>query len=291
VIHAALAVNPACGRRTAAGIAGIVAARLRDGVDRLELVAGRTAAEFQALISCHVAELDVLVVLGGDGTVHQAVQSCAGTGTALGLLPAGSGNDFARALGVPLDPLAALDFLLTSLHEGRRRRIDLGWTGQEWFASVLCAGFDASAGQRAGRWSWPNGPLRYDLAALAEIISWRPRRLSVRTETGSFELDAMLVAVGNTAYYGGGIPICPAACPEDGLFDVTVLGKVSRGDLVRILPRLRTGRTFRHPAVHSFQAREIHLSAQAFPCLADGEVLDPLPISAQCVPGALTVLA
>jgi len=268
-----------------------VAARLRDCVDRLDLVVAGSATEFRTLLSARAGELDALIVLGGDGTAHEAVRFCAGTPTAFGLVPTGTGNDLARGLGLPLDPRKAVDGIVTALRTGLRRRIDLGRAGRTWFATVLCAGFDAGVSNRALRMTWPRGPRRYDLAVLAELASWRAKPLTVRTATECFGLDATLVAVGNTACYGGGIPICPRAQADDGLFDVTLVGRTSRTELLRMLPGLRTGAHLGRPVVQTFQAREIELAGTGFPVAADGEPLGVLPVSVRCVPGALTLLA
>ncbi|PRX45055.1 diacylglycerol kinase (ATP) [Prauserella shujinwangii] len=289
--HAALAVHPDSGGGAAARIAGTVAARLREHVDRLDLLAANTVEQSHALMTRSRAEgLDALVVLGGDGAAHQAVQFCAGTGVALGVVPSGTGNDLARALGVPADPLAATDAVVAALDSGERRRIDLGRAGDVWFSTVLCAGFDAAVNERANRMRWPRGPRRYDLAILAELASLRTRRLVVRTESAELELDAMLVAVGNTSWYGGGVPICPGARPDDGLFDVTVVGRATRRELVRMLPTLRDGDHLDHPAVRTLRAREIALDGNDWPVYADGESLGTLPRDIRCVPEALTVL-
>jgi diacylglycerol kinase (ATP) len=234
--------------------------------------------------------LDVLVVLGGDGAAHQGVQFCAGTDVALGLIPSGTGNDLARALGCSMDPLSALEDLVGRLRVGTRRRIDLGKAGDRWFATVLCCGFDAAVNERANRLRWPSGPRRYDMAIVAELAAFRPREVLVRTENETLELDATLVAVGNTAWYGGGVPICPGARPDDGFFDVTVVGKVTRRELLRLLPGLRSGRHLEHPAVRTLNAADVHLDGNDWPAYADGEPMGALPVSVRCVPGALTVV-
>jgi len=291
-IHAALAVHPDSGNGAAAKIADAVADRLREQVDRLDVLAANTVAESRELMKRSGTEgLDVLVVLGGDGAAHQGVQFCAGTDVALGLVPSGTGNDFARALGSPEDPLVAADALAAKLKSGARRKMDLGRVGETWFATVLCSGFDARVNARANRMRWPSGPRRYDVAILAELASHHPRPVVIRTDTETLELDATLVAVGNTAFYGGGIPVCPAARPDDGLFDVTVVGKATRRELLRILPTLRTGNHLEHMAVRTFSTREIELSGAEWPAYADGEPMGTLPVSARCVPGALTVIA
>ncbi|PXY35691.1 diacylglycerol/lipid kinase family protein [Prauserella flavalba] len=290
-LHAALAVHPGSGQGAAARIAGTVAARLRDHVDRLDLLAADTPAQSRALLDrSHADGLDALVVLGGDGAAHQAVQFCAGTGVALGLVPSGTGNDLARALGVPSDVPAAVDAVIAALRQRRRRRIDLGRVGDTWFGTVLCAGFDAAVNERANRMRWPRGPRRYDLAILAELAAFRSSRVVVRTDRDELELPAVLAAIGNTGFYGGGVPICPDADPGDGLFDVTVVGNAGRRELVHMLPGLRTGRHVTHPAVTTLRAREVTLSGNDWPVYADGEPLGRVPVSVTCVPGALAVL-
>ena len=138
---------------------------------------------------------------------------------------------------------------------------------------------------------WPAGPRRYDLAILAELASLKSAPLTVTTEDEVFELDATLVAIGNTPNYGGGIPVCPEADANDGLFDVTVVEHASRTMLMRMLPTLRTGKHTEHPAVRTFRAREVSLSGgNGWIAYADGERQEALPVSVRTVPGALTVV-
>lgn len=286
-----LVVHPGSGTGAAARIAGTVAARLRPAVGRLDLLAVSTAEQLKILLHrSREAGLDALVVLGGDGAVHHAVQFCAETGIALGVVPCGSGNDFARAFGVPNDPMGAIDAIVAALRSGQRRLIDLGWTGESWFSTVLCSGFDAAVNERANRMTWPPGPRRYDLAIVAQLVAFRTRPLTVVTETGRHELAATLVAIGNTCWYGGGVPICPSACPDDGLFDITIVGRATRRELLRLLPNLRTGRHVSHPAVQTLRAQQVTLSGNDWPAYADGEGLGSVPVSATCVGGALTIL-
>ena len=209
--------------------------------------------------------LDLLVVVGGDGSAHQGVQFCADTGTTLAIIPAGTGNDLARTLaGAKQDPLDATDALVRAIKDGQHRTIDLGRvTDGPWFAGVLCAGFDSAVNERANRMRWPSGPRRYDLAIVAELAKLKPGRLDHRRRQRShIELDATQIAVGNIPYYGGGIPVCPAADPADGLFDVTLLRRASRFDLVRMLPGLRTGNHVAPPAGHHLPHQRRSASAR-----------------------------
>jgi diacylglycerol kinase (ATP) len=288
-VRAALALRGAAGR-----LATQVADRLRPVVDHLELIEATTLDEAHASMRrARDRGLDVLVVLGGDGSAHHAVQFCAGTEVALGVVPAGTGNDFVRALGAPMSTLAAADELAGALVSGRRSKLDLGRVGGAgaWFATVLCAGFDSAVNERANRMRWPRGRRRYDLATVAELAALRPYPLVVQAGTERLELMATMVSVGNTRFYGGGIPICPDADPTDGLFDVTVLGAVSRTSLLRLMPSARSGGHTDHPAVTTLRADSVRLGDDnGWIAYADGERIGPLPVEVSCAPGALTLV-
>lgn len=286
--RAALLVCPASGKGRAARMAGTVAARLRTAVDSLDLHVASSAQGTLALARRAVDDgVDVLVVLGGDGGAHLGVQACAGTSTALAVVPAGTGNDLATALGT-----VSVDDVVGALRDGSRRALDLGRVGNgTWFATVLCAGFDSAVNERANAMRWPAGPRRYDLAILAELAALRPEPLVVQTEDSTLELDALLVAVGNTTSYGGGIPVCPDADPADGLFDVTVVSAAGRRTLLRMLPTLRTGRHVEHPAVRTLRAKSVRMAGPGWVGYADGERVHGLPLEVSCRSGALTVVS
>ncbi|MGI5500913.1 diacylglycerol/lipid kinase family protein [Lentzea sp. CA-135723] len=282
--RAALLVCPASGKGRAARMAGSTAAALRPHVSSLEqLVAHDADGALEMAHQAVASGIDLLVVLGGDGGAHLGIQACAGTPTALGIVPAGTGNDLAAAIG---------SRSVEDVVHGIRKTLDLGRlsTGQ-WFATVLCAGFDSAVNERANAMRWPAGPRRYDLAILAELASLKAAPLVVTTEAESFELDATMVAIGNTPNYGGGIPVCPGADAHDGLFDVTVVEGASRSTLLRMLPTLRTGTHTDHPTVRTFRAREVSLAGDnGWIAYADGERQEALPITVRTVPDALTVV-
>jgi diacylglycerol kinase (ATP) len=293
-MRAALVVCPASGLGAAARVAGSVAAIVRESVDRLDQYVPSSAADTDATLRRLAEEgMEAVVVVGGDGAAHAAVQACAERDTALGIVPAGTGNDLARALGLPKNPIQAAKAVADGLRVRRFEQIDLGKVdGGLWFATVFCAGFDSAVNERVNRMRWPRGPRRYDIAILAELAALKQARLVVRTESETLELDANSVAIGNTPYYGGGIPVCPNADPADGTFDVTVVGKATRRDLVRILPSLRTGAHTNHPAVTTLRAKSVGVATDGgWIGYADGERIGRLPLEIRCVPGALTVVA
>lgn len=294
-MRAAMVVHPASGLGRAGRVAGAVADRLRTVVADLVTVEASTVEESHRLMreARTAGGLDLLVVVGGDGSAHQGVQFCADTGTTLAIVPAGTGNDIARTLaGGVQEPLAAADALVKAIKDGTHTTIDLGRVeGGPWFAGVLCAGFDSAVNERANRMRWPSGPRRYDLAIVAELTKLKPGHLIVEDDSGRIELEATQIAVGNIPYYGGGIPVCPAADPADGLFDVTLLRRAGRFDLVKMLPGLRTGNHVNHPLVSTSRTKRIRLGeSNGWIAYADGERIGPLPVEVTCVPNALKVV-
>jgi len=293
----AVLANPYAGKGRHRGLLPAVLDRLAAGGHPVEVLT--TGSRGEAEQACHAAVAGgaaAVVAVGGDGTYHLALQAVAGTGVPFGAIPAGTGNDLATQLGLPADPLAAADAIAAALRTGTTRAVDLALMTapeqpQRWFGAVLAAGFDAVVNERANAMRWPRGQRRYDLAILVELARLRPRRYTLRLDGQLHELDAVLVAVGNTASYGGGMRICPAADPTDGLLDVVVAGAVSRTTLVRIKPRVYRGTHIGHPLVTSYRARTVELAADGITGYADGERAYPLPVTITAEPGALKLLS
>nr|WP_034594844.1 diacylglycerol kinase family protein [Hamadaea tsunoensis] len=293
----AVLVNPSAGRGRQAGAIDGVLAALGPGAERLT---ARTPEEARQACAAAVADgADALVAVGGDGTMNLALQAVAGTGVALGIVPAGTGNDVAACLGLPADPVAAARAIAT----GRTRAVDLARieaaAGVRWSAGVTGLGFDTLVNDLANRMRFPRGPRRYDLAILLELarLRARPYRITIDGGTGdgtgegeTLEFEGVLAAVGNTARYGGGMRICPAADPHDGLLDLVYAVRVSRLTLMRIKPRVYAGTHVEHPAVHSRRGRTITVESPGITAYADGEPAFALPVTITAVPGALTLL-
>jgi diacylglycerol kinase (ATP) len=287
----ALLVNPVSGKGRGARLLAPVGERLRSaGVD-VDVIVGRDADEAFDLVRTVVASdpgVDGVVAVGGDGLVNLAVQVVAGTAVPLGIIPAGSGNDIARALGIPRgDPLAAADLVLA----GTTRAIDLGRADGRWFAGVLGSGFDSMVNERANRMSWPTGRSRYNLAILAELRVFRPVPFVLELDGERWETEAMLVAVGNGSSYGGGMRVCPDARLDDGLLDVTVLGPISKPEFLRVFPSVYKGTHVHHRAVTVRRARTVVLSSPGVTAYADGERVAALPVRCDAVPAALQVFS
>jgi diacylglycerol kinase (ATP) len=287
----AVLVSPSAGRGRGAVLAVAVLAAFREAGFAPEVLPATSGPDAERQAAKAVAEgTRAVVAVGGDGTVHAALQAVAGTTTPLAVVPAGTGNDLGLALGSPRDPLAAARAAAEDLSAGTTRSVDAGRTGDRWWATVLCCGFDSAVTDRANRLRWPRGRRRYDVAVLAELARLRPRELTLVLDGESQSLPITMVAVGNTAWYGGGMKICPGADPADGRFDVTVVGATSRLELMRTKPRLTDGTHVDHPSVSVFRAARVELSSPGVTTYADGEPVALLPAVAECIPGALTVV-
>ncbi|MCF3961560.1 diacylglycerol kinase [Streptomyces fuscigenes] len=289
-----LLVNPAAGRGRGARAAAPAATALRDAGFDVRTVAGTDAPDALRLARAAVAGgTGALVAVGGDGMVSLALQAVAGTDVPLGVVAAGSGNDYARALGLPLAAPAAGARLVADVLKGPGpRRVDLGRAAGRWFATVLASGFDSRVNDRGNRMRLTVGRFRYEIAMLAELAALAPVPYRLTLDDGAEqEVEATLVAVGNTSSYGGGLRMCPGADWEDGLFDVTVVGPCSRTTLLGVFPRVYRGGHVGHRVVTVHRAAAVTLAAPRTSAYADGEPLGALPLTARCVRGALRLLA
>ncbi len=285
----ALLTNPTAGKGKGAAARVAALPRLREAGFAVRDLAGSNADEALDLARAAVAD-DVwaVVVCGGDGMVHLGVQAVAGTDTHLGIIPAGTGNDVARYLDLPRkDPGAAADRVIAS----SPRRIDLARSGSRWFVTVLAAGFDAVVNERANLMRWPKGQMRYNLATLAELRTFEPIPYVLELDGITMRLDAMLVAVGNGPSFGGGLRITEGALLDDGLLDVVVIKPMSKANLVRTYPKLFKGTHVSHPQYEHHRVSSVTVAAPGIVTYADGERFGALPLTIECDPGALSILA
>ncbi|SMQ15152.1 diacylglycerol kinase [Streptomyces sp. Ag82_O1-12] len=287
-----LFVNPTAGRGRGARAARPAASALRAAGFSVRTVLGEDAAD--ALVRARAAVeagTGALIAVGGDGMAALALRAVAGTRTPLGLVAVGTGNDFARALGLPVrEPAAAGRMIADALKCGRIRDIDLGQVGDRWFGTVLASGFDSRVNDRGNRMRWPTGRLKYDLAMIGELAGFRPVPYRIRLDDEVLEVEATLVAVGNGSSYGGGMRICPGADLTDGLFDITVVGDCTRTTLLRVFPKVYRGTHVDHPKVTVLRAAQVEIAAEGVTGYADGEPLGPLPLRARCVRGGVRVV-
>ncbi len=285
----ALLTNPTSGKGKGARARDAVLGRLRDAGLVVRNLEGRDVDEALDLArQCVDDGVEALVVVGGDGMAHLGAQAVAETAVPLGIIPAGTGNDVARYFDLPRkDPLAAADRVIA----GRTRTIDLARCGSKYYVTVLAAGFDAIVNERANAMTWPKGQMRYNLATLAELRTFEPLPYTLELDGVSHRLDAMLVAVGNGPSFGGGLRITEGALLDDGLLDVVIIKPMSKLGLVKTYPKLFKGTHTTHPQYEHHRVRSVTVAAPGIVSYADGERFGPLPLTIECAPGALTVLA
>jgi diacylglycerol kinase (ATP) len=285
----ALLTNPTAGKGRAVRVRDVALPRLRAAGFVVRSIAGRDADEALDLARQCVADgVETLVVCGGDGIAHLGIQAVAGTPTRLGVLPAGTGNDVARYVDIPLrDPEAATDRIIA----GRTRVLDLARSGSTYFATVLAAGFDAIVNERANAMTWPRGQMRYNLATLAELRVLKPLAYTLELDGVERQLEANLVAVGNGPSFGGGLRITEGALLDDGMLDVVIIKPLSRVELLKTYPKLFKGTHTSHPQYEHHRVRRVTVASPGIIAYADGERFGPLPLTVESVPGALTVLA
>lgn len=234
---------------------------------------------------------EVVAALGGDGLVGMVANGLVGTDAAMAVLPGGSGNDFARMLG-----LRDLDGSVRLLADPRVEAVDVGHIespdGVRHFVCVAGAGFDSEVNEVANRIHRLRGKPKYVSAVVRTLARYRPVRFTIGVDGDEvLRGDAMLVAVGNARSYGGGMNVCPDASLTDGALDVCVVGSLSRRGFVAAFPKVFKGAHTTHPAVRMFRGAFVRVEAERpFVVYADGDPAGRLPASISVIPRALKVV-
>jgi diacylglycerol kinase (ATP) len=288
-------VNPTAGggRGTRWGRRVVDALRRAGGDVRVVIGTGAADAERRADAVAAQGACG-LVSVGGDGAAHIGINVAMRTGVPLGVVAAGSGNDFARAVGTHgVDPETAVVEMCRSDVEGAVA-VDVGRLASgRYFGCVLSMGFDAAVNAKANTMSRLGGRSRYPLAMLSELRAFQPLDLTLNVDGTRHEHRGMLVAVGNTRSYGGGMRICPAASVTDGQFQVTVIDEMSVAELLRLFPRVYRGTHVDHRKATVYAGKSVEIlptHETGGPAFADGEQVGTGSVSASVVPAALRVL-
>jgi YegS/Rv2252/BmrU family lipid kinase len=280
-----LVVNPSAGGGRAARLLPRVEAAL-SGHD-LVVTPTRSLEHADELAAEGVADDRVVVAMGGDGIVGRVAGAVAAVDGVMGVLPGGRGNDFARAVGIPRDPVAACAVLTG----GVETRVDLGDADGAAFIGIASVGFDSDVQERVLRSRVPLGQLVYLVGSLATVASWRPATFTCAVDGEPLTVRGWAVAVANSGVYGGGMRLAPDASVTDGVLDVVATSATSRARFLRSLPKVFSGTHVHEPSVSVRQAREVRLDAdRPFRVFADGDPVATLPCTVSVRPGALRVL-
>lgn len=293
-VRVLIVINPTARGGAFAGVGDLLLHRLTAAGWDAELRVPDSAADARALIASARTDRDAVVVAGGDGTVGIAVQELAGSNVRLGVIPTGTGNDFAISFGLhALDAASAVDTILA----GRERVIDLGLVtlpdgSTRPFGTVLASGFDSLVNDRANRLPFGRGRVKYDIAILIEFL--RLQRLGYTlTWTNADGTDEsvagmyLMASVANTSSYGGGVPIAPGADPADGVLDLILVRPARRLRLLALLAKVFRAAHENEPEVTMRRVRRVSIAADGVRAYADGDPVARLPVDVSVLPGAL----
>lgn len=283
-----LVVNPSAG----GGRAGRALPDVRGALERLDVEhrVEQTASLEHAgeLALAATAAGETTVTLGGDGLIGAVAGALKHSDGVLGVLPGGRGNDFARVLKIPLEPVAACSVIAANVV----RELDLGQVNDRTFIGIASCGFDSDANRIANDARLVRGNLVYAYGALRALAGWRPALFEVTIDDDAPRIvRGYTVAVANSGAYGGGMLMAPDASPHDGLLDVVTVEHVSKLRFLRLLPTVFKGEHVREPAVTVARASKVRITAdRPFTMYADGDPIAELPATVSILPAALKVI-
>ena len=291
-----LVINPTAGGNKGAmageSVRAVLATSSHDIID----LSGESYEAAKAAIKGAIANksIDALVLVGGDGMAHLGVNVCANTKVPMAIVPAGTGNDSAGIFGMPMnDAAASTRLILENLSSPKAiDAIEIEHSlGKTWALGSASAGFDALVNARANRMNWPAGPMKYYLAMLLELASFKAIKYRSKIDGVAKEFEAMLCVVSNSGVFGGGMLVVPEASVTDAKLDLLILNKISRFKLVKIFPRVYKGTHVTDPAVELLEATNVEIAAEGMPIYSDGEYVGQAPFKATVVPASLLVIA
>jgi YegS/Rv2252/BmrU family lipid kinase len=284
-----LIVNPAAGGGRAGRLLGEVGAALTAHALSHHVERTRSLDHARELAAAATAAGEIAVAFGGDGLIAAVAGALRDTTGILGVLPGGRGNDLARVLGIPVDPVPACQVLA----HGAVRRLDLGQAGERTFLGIASCGFDSEANRIANQARLVRGNLVYAYGAIRALTAWRPARFEVALEDGTrHEITGYSVGAANSKAYGGGMYAAPDAELDDGLLDVATLADMPKWRfLTSLMPKVFKGTHIHEPEVTVFRSPELTIRAdRPFTVYADGDPIAELPVTIRVLPSAVQVL-
>jgi YegS/Rv2252/BmrU family lipid kinase len=239
---------------------------------------------------------ELLVVVGGDGTLNEVVNGVAGLDAELAVLPAGTGQDFGPTPGIP----PGFDDAVRVALEGTARAVDLGRATfrdaegadrERWFANVGSAGMSGAVARRANSMTKRlGGRATFFYALVREFVAWKNTEVTVTLDDAERRGAMHDVIVANGRWHGGGMKLAPDARPDDGLFDVVLIGDVNKLDFLTTAPKLYSGKHVAHPKVEVLRSARVTVdAAEPLPIELEGETVGTTPARFEIVPGAVRV--
>ena len=272
-------VNPVAGKGAGKNVFGSLEGELKG--HRIPYGFIETTAPGHATEAAREASTPVVVSVGGDGTINEIVNGITGSTKSLGIIPAGSGNDFIKSVGVPRKPLQALQTLL----QGFRRPVDVGTVrcsptpdgggnnAPRLFLNGVGVGFDAAVAARTREIPFLSGTALYILAVLQTLGKYDPPRFRIQFDGSTREARGLLIAVGNGKCAGGGFYLTPDAKVDDGLLDICSVDEKNIFQILSLMPRVMRGKHHNVRGVNFFREKRLTISAEdPFYVHADGEI-------------------
>ncbi len=236
-----------------------------------------------------VAEDKIPVVMSGDGLIGKVGGALANSGSPMGILPGGRGNDLARVLGIPRDNIAAA---VDVLADGRLRKIDVGVVNDHRFLGLASFGFDSDGNRIANEAKFVRGQAVYLYAAIRALAAWKPAHFKLTIDGEPFEFTGYAVAIANSRCYGGGMMIAPMAELDDGLFHVVCTADVPKLTFLRGFPDVFKGTHIGRDEVTVLSGAVVEVETdRPFAVYTDGDHFVDTPLKATLLPGALDLIA
>jgi len=246
----------------------------------------RSPADAVRIAAEEGAKFDVVVAVGGDGTAYEVACGLLNTGVALGIIPVGTGNDFIKTIATPRKPMEALDFILT--HPARPA--DVGRLNERMFLNVCGTGFDVTVLDcTLAAKKYARGIVPYLIGLVRGIFRYRPVHVRFTADGEVQERDVLVCSVANGRFFGGGIPICPDASPDDGLLDIVVVENRPRWQIPFYLPGLLMGKVLNFKVTTHKRCRDIAIVSKGMRLNVDGEIQAMDRAEFSILPGQLMI--
>jgi len=227
--------------------------------------------------------------VGGDGTIHYMANILAGTDKNLGVIPTGSGNDIAVNLGLPSDVKSCCRII----KKGATKRLDLGLINDKYYYLCIAgSGFDSQVNDLANNTRLPvKGPAKYSYSVYKTLITFKSKKFFIDYDNSQREIFGMMITASNMPSYGGGMRITPDADPEDGLFDICIIKRMSKLHFIKVFPKVYEGKHIEDSNVEIFRTSYLKLDSEyRFSVFADGEYICKLPASFKVAPKKLNFI-
>lgn len=227
--------------------------------------------------------------VGGDGTIHYMANILAGTDKNLGVIPTGSGNDIAANLSLPSDVKSCCSII----KKGTTKRLDLGLINDKYYYLCIAgSGFDSQVNDLANNTRLPiKGPAKYSYSVYKTLITFKSKKFFMDYNNNHREIFGMMIAASIMPSYGGGMKITPNADPEDGLFDICIIKRMSKLHFIKVFPKVYEGKHTEDNNVEIFRTNHLKLDSEyQFSVFADGEYICKLPASFRVVPKRLNFI-